>query len=372
MLLENNILDLPTGSYISTVKHAGVAEHFLTVLAAPGKSPAEMFERLDAFLAVLDSPSILRMDILGSVNTRGTESTQQRYCYNCDECRLNQTLPGALGECPIAGVYVHAISGGKIKPVWLGGQLLGNEVVDQYVRYVLLDKLHPEAHLDRSAQTQQLFERMEDALRGANMTFDNVARTWLYLDGILSWYNEFNQTRTSFFEPREVFRKMVPASTGVGGANRAGTAIQASVLAAEALSDQVTIQAVPSPLQCPALDYESSFSRAVEIATPEIKRLYISGTASIDPDGSTLHIDDVAAQIAYTMEVVRAILTSRGMEWGNVVRGVAYVKHREDFDRFTEYCEAHQLPDMPVGLVQNDVCRDDLLFELEVDAIKKI
>lgn len=372
MLVENNTLDLPTGSYISSLKHSGVVEHFLTVLAAPGKSPGEMFERLDAFLAVLDSPSILRMDILGSVNTRGTESSQQRYCYNCNECRLNQTLPDSLGECPIAGVYVHAITGGTIKPVWLGGQMLGNQVSDQYVRYVLLDNLHPEALPDKGAQTQQLFERMEDALRGADMTFDHVARTWLYLDDILSWYDEFNQARTGFFEPREVFSKRVPASTGVGGSNSVGTAIQASVLAAEGLSDQVTIQAVPSPLQCPALDYQSSFSRAVEITTPEIQRLYISGTASIDPEGSTLHLDDVGKQIAYTMEVVHAILTSRKMDWENVVRGVAYVKHREDFDRYTEYCEAHRLPDMPVGLVQNDVCRDDLLFELEVDAIKKI
>lgn len=371
MLLENNTLDLPTGNYITSLKHSGMVEHFLTVLAAPGESPAEMFERLDAFLAVLDSPSILRMDIHGRVNTHGTEGLQQRYCYNCDECRLNHTRPDSMGECPVAGVYVHAVTGGSVKPVWLGGQLVGNELKDPHVRYVLLDNLHPEAQLDRGAQTHQLFERMEDALRGANMTFDDVARTWLYLDDILDWYDDFNQARTDFFKPRDVFKKRVPASTGVGGANSTGSALQASVLAAEALSDDATIQAVPSPLQCPALDYDSSFSRAVEIATPEIQRLYISGTASIDPDGFTLHVDDVEAQIAYTMEVIQAILSSRNMGWEDVVRGVAYVKHKKDFDRFTEYCQAHQLPDMPIGLVQNDVCRDDLLFELEVDAIKK-
>lgn len=371
MLLEKNTLNLPTGSYVTSIKHSEVTEHFLTVLAMPRESPAEMFERLDEFLAVLDSPNILRMDILGKVNTRGTEGLQQRYCYNCNECRLNHTLPDSLDKCPMAGVYVHAVTGGAMKPVWLGGQLVGNEFRDQHARYVLLDNLHPEAHLNKGAQTHQLFERMEDALRGMRMSFDNVARTWLYLDDILAWYDEFNQARTGFFEPREVFKKMVPASTGVGGANSMGTAIQASVLAVEALSDQTTIRAVPSPLQCPALDYESSFSRAVEIATPGIKRLYISGTASIDPDGATIHIDDIEAQIAYTMEVVQAILTAQGMDWNDVVRGVAYVKRRKDFDRFTEYCETHQLPDMPVGLVQNDVCRDDLLFELEVDAIKK-
>jgi len=370
-MLQNTKTISPPGSHVTTLEHSGVTEYFLTVLAEPGKPPAEMFERLDALLAKLDSPGILRMDILGKVNTQGTEQVQQNYCYNCDECALNQPLAGALGECPVAGVYVNAVSGGSLKPVWLGGRLVGNEFQDQHIRYVLLDNLLPETRLNRTAQTHQVFERMGDTLKGLGMSFANVARTWLFLNDILVWYDDFNRARDDFFKQREVFDKIVPASTGVGGSNSAGTAIQASALAAEALSDQVTIQAIPSPLQCPALDYGSSFSRAVEIATPEIKRLYVSGTASIDADGLTLYGDDIVAQIAYTMDVIHAILTSRSMDWKNVVRGVAYVRYKKDFDRFAEYCNDHKLPDMPIGLVQNDICRDDLLFELEVDAIKK-
>lgn len=366
------INDTTTAPSIHAITHAhsGTTEHFLTILAEPGSPPVDAFDQMNAYLASLDSPAILRMDILGEVNTEHSDKHQQRYCYNCNDCSLNHNKQDALGECPIAGIYVHAITGGSITPIWLGGHLVGNEFSNQYVRYLLIDNLLPEANLNKTAQTRQLFERMEDALRSKNMTFDNVARTWLYLDRILDWYDEFNIARNDFFEERHTFRKLVPASTGVGGSNNAGAAIQAGVLAAEALTEGVTIQPVASPLQCPALDYGSSFSRAVEIATPEIQRLYISGTASIDQDGPTLHVGDVDAQIACTMEIVHAILTSRGMDWKDIVRGVAYLKNKQDFARFTAYCSANGIPDMPVGLVQNDVCRDDLLFEIEADAIK--
>lgn len=358
--------------YAITHSHGGTTEHFLTILAKPGSPPIDAFAKVDAYLAQLDSPAVLRMDILGEVNTEPSGELQSTYCYKCSECDLNHNKKNAKGTCPVAGIYIHAVTGGSATPLWLGGHMIGTEFTDQYVRYLLIDNLLPEAQLTKNAQTRQLFERMEDSLLGKKMTFDNVVRTWLYLDNILDWYTTFNLTRDSFFKKRDVFKRLVPASTGVGGSNNAGVAIQASVLAAEALTEETTIQVVPSPLQCPALDYGSSFSRAVEIKTPETRRLYISGTASIDEDGPTLHTGDVDRQIAYTMDVVHAILTSRDMDWCDLVRGVAYFKHKTDFDRLSAYCKTHNLPDMPIGCVQNDVCRDDLLFELEADAIKDI
>jgi len=53
------------------------------------------------------------------------------------------------------------------------------------------------------------------------MDFSHVARTWLYLDNLLDWYDDFNVVRTSFFRKHDVFRGLVPASTGIGGSNHA-------------------------------------------------------------------------------------------------------------------------------------------------------
>jgi len=69
------------------------------------------------------------------------------------------------------------------------------------------------------------------------------------------------------------------------------------------------------------------------------------------------------------MDVVFAILESRHMDWADVTRALAYFKHAHDAHLFEQYRKDNQIPDFPVVIAENDICRDDLLFELEVDAI---
>ena len=71
---------------------------------------------------------------------------------------------------------------------------------------------------------------------------------------------------------------------------------------------------------------------------PDHRRLYVSGTASIEPSGKTAHIGDPAKQISLTMEVVAAILESRRMTWADVSRAIAYFKDIKDAPLFDEYC----------------------------------
>ncbi len=99
------------------------------------------------------------------------------------------------------------------------------------------------------------------------------------------------------------------------------------------------------------------------------RRLYISGTASIAPEGHTVFVGDTDAQVAKTMEVVQAILESREMSWADVARGIVYIRDPKDLPSYERYCRKLSLPDMPVVVTNSTVCRDDLLFEIEVDAI---
>jgi enamine deaminase RidA (YjgF/YER057c/UK114 family) len=133
----------------------------------------------------------------------------------------------------------------------------------------------------------------------------------------------------------------------------------------------MTIKEVASPLQCPAREYGSSFSRAVEMISPEQRRLLVSGTASIEESGKTVHIDEVEKQVSYTMEVVEAILVSRGMSFSDVTRGVVYFKQGPDTPAFENYCRQRGILDLPVLITNNMMCRDNLLFEIEVDAVSK-
>jgi enamine deaminase RidA (YjgF/YER057c/UK114 family) len=271
----------------------------------------------------------------------------------------------------VAGIQVHALDGAAPRAVHLDGRTVGTVFEDDWARYCVLGGLRPDsAEHPPEEQAWETFETMERALASVGMDFSHVFRTWFYLDDILDWYGGFNQVRNQFFRERGVFGGLVPASTGVGGSNAAGTALVADLLAIEIRDPRVQLRPVPSPLQCPAVDYGSSFSRAVELSLPGQQRVYVSGTASIAPDGRTEHVGDVRKQIALTMDVVTAILNSRQLGWEDVTRGIGYLKHAEDAPCFVEYCHAARLPEMPIVIAKNDICRDDLLFEIEVDAAR--
>ena len=265
----------------------------------------------------------------------------------------------------LTGVQIHAVQGVPVDRIEKAGRVVGSVFADGSARHCRLGGLHPVAAGAGPAEEAQVtFELLAAALREAGMTFANVARTWFYLDHILNWYGEFNQVRDKFFRDHKVFDSLVPASTGIGSANGGGRALVAGAYAVT--GGQLT--AVPSPLQCPALQYGSSFSRAVEWQMPEHRRLWVSGTASIAPAGQTVHVGDVAGQIDLTMQVVAAILESRGLGWGAVSRAIAYVRAETTAQRFQEYQGAHGLTNLPVVTTENVICRDDLLFEIEVDA----
>jgi enamine deaminase RidA (YjgF/YER057c/UK114 family) len=272
---------------------------------------------------------------------------------------------------PLAGVQAHVMAGVELAPVQHGGRMVGVTYEDEWARYCVLGGLLP-PHLQatRKVQAAETMDLMETILRQVDMSFTDVFRTWFYLDDILDWYDEFNDARNRFFKQHGIYDRLVPASTGIGGSNSAGAALVANLVAVVPKSAAFQLTALPSPLQCPALEYGSSFSRAVEIRVPGLQRVLVSGTASIEPGGATTHVGDVEAQVATTMEVIEAILKSRGLDWKDSVRAIAYFKHTDDQAAFGRYCRSRDLPAFPAIVTKNDICRDDLLFELEVDAIR--
>jgi enamine deaminase RidA (YjgF/YER057c/UK114 family) len=159
----------------------------------------------------------------------------------------------------------------------------------------------------------------------------------------------------------------VPASTGIGVANQYRKALAVQLLAVRPKDNTVAASSVNSPLQCPALNYKSSFSRAVKLQSPDHSRLYISGTASIDKTGKTIFTGDTRAQLEFTMQVVKAILNETNMDWHDTVSSTIYFKNRQDFGLFDNYCLQQEIK-LPHIKIQADVCRDDLLFELELEA----
>jgi enamine deaminase RidA (YjgF/YER057c/UK114 family) len=342
---------------------------------------------LNANLQTIDDPCMLFEQVAKFLKEENAHITTQDFFGNCSlHTKYLNCLEQVFGEIvwPVTwiegygsehdgmtGTQLYAISGISVEPVKLENQIIGSLFETDDAQICCLGNVLPDdVTLSNIDQTAIVFQKIDTALKGIGMDFSNVVRTWLYINNILEWYDDFNVVRTKFFNENNVFKGLVPASTGVGVANPANAALVAEVMAIKNTTGNVKIEPVISPLQCPALDYRSSFSRAVEVKFSDHRRLYVSGTASIDADGRTVHIGNVEKQIARTMEVVAAILESRQMDWNDITRSIAYFPDLSNKDLLGKYCKEMSIPHMPIAIAKGDICRKDLLFEIEVDAVK--
>jgi len=275
--------------------------------------------------------------------------------------------------CPgtqISGAQAFLLNKAEVRYIKLDGRVVGSYWEDADAEYSLLAGVLP-LSLDASPgkQTTSSFEQIETALSKVGLDFSNVVRTWFYLDKLLDWYDEFNVERTRFFQSRGVFDRLIPASTGIGASNPYGAALTSGALAIRPKHDRIVIREIASPLQCAATEYRSSFARAVEVENPSRRYVTISGTASIAPGGASLYEGDVVKQIHLTLDVVEAILKSRGYKWADTVRAIGYFRNIDDLPIFNAICKERGISPLPLAPAHAIVCRDDLLFEIEVDAV---
>ena len=270
---------------------------------------------------------------------------------------------------PVAGIQIHAFTG-KVERIQIDGRVVGSVFTAGGARQCLVGGLSPaDKTLSRSEQTRLTLEKLQAVLAQAGFELADTVRTWFYLENILAWYDDFNKARTKIYSAIKFRNGSIPASTGVAAKNPTGTALALAAWAFRPLEQGARAEEIASPLQCPAPTYGSSFSRAMELTSPTgERRVFISGTASIAPGGKTEFVGDIRKQVKLTMDVVEAILGARGMTFANLTRATAYFRHPTDAGVFAAWLAANGLEQMPVISAQCDVCRDDLLFELEADA----
>ena len=86
-----------------------------------------------------------------------------------------------------------------------------------------------------------------------------------------------------------------------------------------------------------AYEKPSSFARGMRIDIGTVVILLISGTASIDDAGNTVHVGDFRAQCRRTYENITGLLESEGASWHDIVRTSCYLR---DIDR--DYAEFNE------------------------------
>jgi 2-iminobutanoate/2-iminopropanoate deaminase len=119
----------------------------------------------------------------------------------------------------------------------------------------------------------------------------------------------------------------------------------------------------------------SSFSRGMRIDLNGITILLISGTASIDENGVSVHLGDFRAQLRRTFDNITGLLESEGCTWHDIVRTTCYLRDIErDYEAFNEerttFFEEQGLDPLPASTgIQAILCRPELLIEIEAIAM---
>jgi len=119
----------------------------------------------------------------------------------------------------------------------------------------------------------------------------------------------------------------------------------------------------------------SSFSRGMRIDLGELTILLISGTASIDEQGNSVHVGDFRAQMRRTLHNITGLLAAEGATWYDVVRTTCYLRDIDrDYEAFNEERTAFYrelgLDPLPASTgIQAKLCRPELLIEIEAIAM---
>ena len=211
--------------------------------------------------------------------------------------------------------------------------------------------------------------------------FPRLWRIWQYLPDInrevsgLERYRQFNRGRKQAFSHLKMVDKgHFPAACALGSASgQWSLSFMAGKQKPVFLENNRQISAFHYPSK-----YGKSrpmFARAVLVELPQQMLLLVSGTASIVGHES-MHVGDVAAQTRECLHNIRAVCRQAGhissmLDWENIGFDYrVYVRHAEDLPLVRAIMHEQDIGDAVVTYVQADVCRRELLVEIEAQALQ--
>lgn len=256
--------------------------------------------------------------------------------------------------------------------------------------------VHPDFNILASSNAS--FSYLYDLYDHLGLSFNNIVRQWNYVGELLSkenidgrlrqHYQMFNETRSQFYKKYRD-RKDFPAATGIGMLYL-GVCIDSFSITGD---DNLKIVPISNPCQSESYKYGQKvlvgapdcalpqnqppqFERAKLIVLKDAARLIISGTASIIGE-DTVGIGDVEEQTRITIKNIQILSAPETLktqcpeitlipETYSYVR--VYVKFKEDISKVKKIC-IEAFGDVPTTYVVADICRDNLLVEIETELI---
>lgn len=228
---------------------------------------------------------------------------------------------------------------------------------------------------DFQALVRQAYEEIYDCLQHG--TCNHLLRTWNYFPGITApaghqccRYDLFCSARLQAMQAGNTENSIYPAATVIGSHD--------PFLQIYFLAGDTPGIAVENPRQTSAYDYPTAnvhapplFSRGVLKPWGERMHFYVSGTASI-VGHETQHLDDVGAQLNESLNNVEALVVhandrhqTRLNAQDDLLCIKVYVRHRRDVSRIQRELAARLPSTTPRILLLGEMCRTDLLVEIE-------
>ena len=227
-------------------------------------------------------------------------------------------------------------------------------------------------------QSTYAFQQIDNVLQKEQFPINSIIRQWNYIeritafDGINQHYQSFNNARADFYGKTE-WKKGYPAATGIG-TNMGGVLIDLDAVVL--ISDKAFITPIDNRLQVAAHAYservlENAFSkkktpkfeRAKSLTVDDRRFVYVSGTAAIRGEESLKDVG-VGQQLRITMENIGELTGDAKLSLLRV-----YLKNKCDFEESRDLLESMKL-DIPVSYMWADICRNELLIEIEGIAIE--
>ncbi len=220
---------------------------------------------------------------------------------------------------------------------------------------------------DAFEQARNMFSAAERLLNQCGMGFRDVVRTWIHLRDIDRDYDALNQARREFFRHRGVEPR--PASTGVQGVPLPDAHDFSMWLHAVRSSRPLDITVMSTPSLNEAWSYGVDFSRGLRLAEANKVTLHVSGTASIDESGRTIHAGNFALQVDRMLDNIASLLAEQGATFENLVCATTYLKNPSDAPVLRTKYRERGFGGFPCALVQAALCRPELLCETEAVAM---
>ncbi len=237
-------------------------------------------------------------------------------------------------------------------------------------------------------QSDEVFGKLDNLLTEFGFSVDDIVRQWNYIGNIVSYrngkqnYQEFNDARSVYYG-KGAWGNGYPAATGIGVSSEG--IIVGGIALKKAGASSVGIYPIDNPLQIAAHVYSKQvlidedhnamkstpkFERAKLIETERGACCFVSGTAAIRGEQS-MEASSARSQTIMTIENIEHLVSKDNLlKYGckpydlRYVQLQVFIKNPEDYEQVREVVE-ERFPQMPVVYTIADVCRCELLVEIE-------